>query len=63
MPNKDGIDFLVELNTLRYKGNVVIISGLDENILNATQIMCEKYSFIVGAVLKNHIKKNVYDVL
>ncbi|WP_229624299.1 EAL domain-containing response regulator [Vibrio parahaemolyticus] len=52
MPKKDGIDFLVELNNLRYKGIVVVISGLDENILNATRTMCEEYSFTVGDLLK-----------
>lgn len=57
MPNKDGLDFLVELNTLRYKGNVVITSGLDGNILNATRVMCEEYSFVVDTVLHKPYKE------
>ncbi|CAK3513355.1 EAL domain-containing response regulator [Vibrio crassostreae] len=55
MPELDGIDLLISLNEQEFKGNVVILSGMESSVTTTVKAMCNTFSFnVVGQISKLH---------
>jgi EAL domain-containing protein (putative c-di-GMP-specific phosphodiesterase class I) len=63
MPHKDGIDMLLMLNQLGFKGEVAIISAMDLPIIATVKSMCEGFSFDLIAEISKPFKVEVLQEL
>lgn len=53
MPGMDGMDFLVELSKLHYKGKVMLVSGIAEDILKIAEDVAKTDGInLIGAFVK-----------
>lgn len=63
MPDKDGIDMLLMLNQLGFKGEVAIISAMDLPIIATVKSMCDGFSFDLIAEISKPFKAEVLQEL
>ena len=53
MPDMDGMDFLSELAKINYKGKIILLSGIEGDVLNiAERVVKEDGLNVVGAYKK-----------
>ncbi len=52
MPEYDGVETMLGLNQLGYKGQVVLLSAAEDSVLDCVRSMCASFSFSVIAELK-----------
>nr|WP_314900753.1 PAS domain S-box protein [uncultured Deefgea sp.] len=59
MPDMDGVAFLRELGQLKYSGAIAILSGMDEQVLKATERLAQSFGLKLGETLSKPVKSDV----
>ncbi len=64
MPNVDGIQLLEQISKLKYKGYVVIMSGVSIRIISSVELLAKKYELnYIGTLLKPLNEADFYNVI
>ncbi|QLG88936.1 PAS domain S-box protein [Chitinibacter bivalviorum] len=58
MPDMDGIAFLRQLGVLHFQGQVAILSGMDNQVLKATEKLAQSYALNIHGALSKPVKKS-----
>jgi EAL domain-containing protein (putative c-di-GMP-specific phosphodiesterase class I) len=58
MPDMDGIKFIRELAQLNYSGQIAILSGMDEQVLKATERLADSFGLKLAGALSKPINPN-----
>ncbi|MBM9889789.1 MULTISPECIES: EAL domain-containing protein [Deefgea] len=58
MPDMDGVEFLRELGKLQYNGAIAILSGMDEQVLKATERLASSFGLKLGGSLSKPVQAN-----
>lgn len=64
MPNMDGMQFLRHVSDRQFRGDIGIISGEDQTIINSAEVMASKYGLNIKGSFKKPIDfKKIADLL
>ncbi|MGL6040209.1 MAG: EAL domain-containing protein, partial [Deefgea sp.] len=63
MPDMDGVAFLRELGQLKYSGAIAILSGMDEQVLKATERLANSFGLNLGGSLNKPVNPSALAAL
>ena len=58
MPDNDGFQFMEQLAERGYRGGVILVSGMDERVLNSATLMAKFHSLNILATLKKPVDES-----
>jgi EAL domain-containing protein (putative c-di-GMP-specific phosphodiesterase class I) len=64
MPEIDGIDMLISLNTQGFTGNVIILSAMEHSVTATVRAMCDTFKFnVIGQLTKPYEQEHLDSLL